>query len=249
MKILVAIKRVPDFKTQVRLKADRSGIETANVKMSINPFCEIAVEEAVRLKEKGLAQEIVVVSIGAAASQEILRTALAMGADRALLVQTEAEIQPLNAARILAAVVQKEAPQIVMLGKQAIDSDNNQVGQMLAGLLNWPQGTFASQLQLEGESLQVTREIDGGLETVLLKLPAVITTDLRLNEPRYISLPSIVQAKRKPLDLLSLETLGLSLSAGLKTLKLSVPEKKRNALRVENAAELVRRLKEEAKVL
>jgi len=249
MKILVAIKRVPDFKTAVRLKADGSGIETTNVKMSINPFDEIAIEEAVRLKEKGLAQELVVTSIGNNSLQEILRTALAMGADRAVLVQTEAEIQPLNAAKILAALALKEAPHLILLGKQAIDTDNNQTGQMLAGLLNWPQGTFASKLQIEGETVEVTREIDGGLETLNLKLPAVITTDLRLNEPRYISLPNIVQAKRKPLELLPLESLGLQLSAGVKLLKLSVPEKRRTAVRVENAAELVRRLKEEAKVL
>jgi len=249
MKILVAIKRVPDFKTAVRLKADGSGIETTNVKMSINPFDEIAIEEAVRLKEKGLAQELVVTSIGNNSLQEILRTALAMGADRAVLVQTEAEIQPLNAAKILAALALKEAPHLILLGKQAIDTDNNQTGQMLAGLLNWPQGTFASKLQIEAETVEVTREIDGGLETLNLKLPAVITTDLRLNEPRYISLPNIVQAKRKPLELLPLESLGLQLSAGVKLLKLSVPEKRRTAVRVENAAELVRRLKEEAKVL
>ncbi len=249
MKILVAVKRVPDFKTSVRLKADGSGIETVNVKMSINPFDEIAIEEAVRLKEQGTAKEVIVVSIGDVALQEILRTALAMGADRALLVRTEEEVQPLSVARILAAVVQKEAPQLVILGKQAIDSDNNQVGQMLAGLLNWPQGCFASRLRFEGAGLQVTREIDGGLETLALSLPAVITTDLRLNEPRYISLPNIVQAKRKLLEVLPLETLAVSLSCGMKVLKLSVPEKKRNAVRVENAAELVRLLKEEAKVL
>jgi len=249
MKILIAIKRVPDSKTSIRVKADGSGIETANVKMSMNPFDEIAVEEAVRLKEKGLAQELVVVSIGSPASQEVLRTALAMGADRALLLATEAEIQPFNAARLLAAVVQREAPHLVLLGKQAIDTDNNQVGQMLAGLLNWPQGTFASELRFEGEALQVTREIDGGLETLQVKLPAVITTDLRLNEPRYISLPNIVQAKRKPLEVLSLESLGVSLLPGLEVVKLVVPEKKRKAVRVENAAELVRCLKEEAKVI
>lgn len=249
MKILVAIKRVPDFKTNVRVKADGSGIETANVKMAINPFDEIAVEEAVRLKEKGLAQEVVVVSIGTQAVQEVLRTALAMGADRAILVQTEAELQPLNAAKTLAALALKEMPQLIILGKQAIDTDNNQVGQMLAGLLNWPQGTFASQLLLESDNLQVTREIDGGLETLALKLPAVITTDLRLNEPRYISLPNIVQAKRKLIDLMTLESLGLQLTSGVKLLKLSVPVKQRTAVRVENVAELVRRLREEAKVL
>ncbi len=249
MKIIVAVKRVPDFKTKVRVKADGSGIETANVKMSMNPFDEIAVEEAVCLKEKGVAQEVIAVSIGSAASQEILRSALAMGADRALLVQTENAVQPLNAAKILAAIVQKEMPQFVILGKQAIDSDNNQVGQMLAGLLNWPQGTFASRLQVEEAGVEVTREIDGGLETLFLKLPAVLTTDLRLNGPRYISLPNIVQAKKKPLDFIPLESLSVQLSPEVKIIKLSVPEKKRKLVRVENAAELVRRLKDEAKVL
>lgn len=249
MKILVAVKRVPDFKAQVRVKADGLSMDTANVKMSMNPFDEIAVEEAVRLKEKGLAQEVFVVSIGSTQSQEILRTSLAMGADRALLLQTDLEIQPLNAAKLLAALVQKENPQLVIVGKQAIDTDNNQVGQMLAGLLNWPQGTFASKLEIEGEKLEVTREIDGGLETLLLQLPAVVTTDLRLNEPRYISLPNIVQAKRKPLDLLPMESLGVMLSPGVTLVKLRSPEKKRKALRLENAAELVLRLKEEAKVI
>jgi electron transfer flavoprotein beta subunit len=219
------------------------------VKMSINPFDEIALEEAIRLKEKQLAKEVIVVSIGANTSQEILRTALAMGADRALLVPVEGEVQPLNAAKILAALVLKEEPQLVILGKQAIDTDNNQVGQMLAGLLNWPQGTFASELALTAHELKVTREIDGGLETLNLKLPAVITTDLRLNEPRYISLPNIVQAKRKPLDLVSLEMLKLELTPGVKLLKMTLPEKRRTAVRVENVAELVRLLKEEAKVL
>lgn len=249
MKVLVGVKRVPDYKTTVRIKADGGGIETANVKMSMNPFDEIAVEEAIRFKEKGLAEEVVVVSIGTSASQEILRMALAMGADRALLVQTEIALQPLNAAKILAAIVEREAPQLLILGKQAIDTDNNQVGQMVAGLLNWSQGTFASQLKLEEGGLEVTREVDGGLELLFLKLPAVITTDLRLNEPRYISLPNIVQAKRKPLDILPLDALGIQLSPEVKVLKLTMPEKKRNAVLVANAAELLRCLKEEAKVL
>ena len=249
MKVVVAIKRVPDFKTNVRVKADGSGIETANVKMSMNPFDEIAVEEAVRLKEKGQVEELIVISIGSPATQETLRAALAMGADRAVLVQTEAAVQPLQTAKILAAFVLKEAPQLVILGKQAIDTDNNQVGQMLAGLLKWPQGTFVSQLQVEEKGFQVTREVDGGLETLFLKRPAVITTDLRLNEPRYISLPNIVQAKRKPLEVISIESFNIQLSLGIRVLKLSVPEKRRHTVRVENAAELVRRLKEEAKVL
>src|SRR5579864_5893828 len=190
MKVLVAVKRVIDFAAHIRVKKDETGVETANVKMSMNPFDEIAVEEAVRLKEQGIAKEIVVVSIGVSQNQETLRTALAMGADRAILVETEKEIQPLAAAKILQAVAQKESPQIIILGKQAIDTDNNQVGQMLAGLLNWPQGTFASKLEMEGNHAIVTREIDGGLETLRLKLPAVVTTDLRLNEPRYLSLPN-----------------------------------------------------------
>ncbi|HSW70894.1 MAG TPA: electron transfer flavoprotein subunit beta/FixA family protein [Gammaproteobacteria bacterium] len=249
MKILVAIKRVPDFKTNIRLRADGSAIETTNVKMSMNPFDEIAVEEALRLKEKGLARELVVISIGPPATQEILRTALAMGADRAILVQTEIEIQPLQAATILASFVPKEAPELIILGKQAIDTDNNQVGQMLAGLLKWPQGTFASELRVEEKGIQVTREIDGGLETLFLKLPAVVTTDLRLNEPRYISLPNIVRAKQKPLEMHTLESLGIELSAGIKLLKLSLPEKKRHTRYLENVTELVRCLKEEAKVL
>ncbi len=249
MKILVSIKRVPDFKTAVRVKTDGSGIETATAKMVMNPFDEIAVEEAVRLKEKGKANEIVVVSIGSPASQETLRAALAMGADRAIFVQTELEIQPLAAAKILRAVTLKEAPQLVILGKQAIDTDNNQTGQMLAGLLQWPQGTFASKIEVENTRVRVTREIDGGLEILDLNMPAVITTDLRLNEPRYISLPNIMQAKRKPLELLLADSFGIDLTPRIKIVKMSVPVKQRASVRVANGAELLRLLKEEAKVL
>ena len=249
MKILVAVKRVPDFKTTIRLKADASQIETTNVKMSMNPFDEIALEEALRLKEKGVATEIVAVTLGACACQEVLRTALAMGADRAILVETQTEVQPLTAAKLLKALVLKEKPSLVLLGKQAIDTDNNQTGQMLAGLLKWAQGTFISQVQVEGGSLSVTREIDGGLETLTLRLPAVLTSDLRLNEPRYISLPNIMQAKRKPLEVLAVESLAVAVTPSLTLLKLVMPEKRRTTIRVHSAEELVKRLKEEAKVL
>src|SRR3990167_2985998 len=249
MKIIVAVKRVMDYKTSVRLKADGSGVETANVKMTMNPFDEIAVEEAVRLKEKGLATEIIATSIGVDACQETLRTALAMGADRAIFVKTETEIQPLAAAKILQKIVESEMPQLVILGKQAIDTDNNQVGQMLAALLNWPQGTFASKVELHDGGVSVTREIDGGLETLFLQLPAVITTDLRLNEPRYISLPSIVQSKRKPLTIIQADTLAIDFVACIKTLAVTIPEKRRAGIRVENAAELVKLLKNEAQVI
>lgn len=249
MKILVAVKRVVDYKASIRIKSDGSGVDTANVKMSMNPFDEIAVEEALRLKEKGIAQEIIVVSIGTDTSQEILRTALAMGADHAILVKTDIEIQPLAAAKILKNLAEKEAAQLIILGKQAIDTDNNQVGQMLAGLLNWPQGTFASELQFHDSGVSVTREIDGGLETLFLKLPAVITTDLRLNEPRYISLPNIVQAKKKPLTITPADDFNLKLTPHVKTLSVALPEKRRAGVRLENAAELVNRLKNEAQVI
>lgn len=249
MKILVAIKRVPDFKATIRVKADGSGVETAQVKMVMNPFDEIAMEEALRLKEKGQVKEVIAVSIGTDAVQETLRSALAMGADRAILVQTGLEIQPLVAAKILQAIIVKEMPQLIILGKQAVDTDHNQTGQMLAGLLHWPQGTFVSAVVLEGNHVQVTREIDGGLETLVLQLPAVITTDLRLNVPRYLSLPSIMQAKRRPLDIVALDTLPVNLVSGLKLLKMVVPEKRRAQIHVANCLELVRRLKEEAKVL
>ncbi len=248
MKILIAVKRVIDFNAVIRVKTDESGVETAHVKMTMNPFDEIAVEEAVRLKEKGLAKEICVVSIGGEACQEVLRTALAMGADKAILVKTENEMQPLAVANILKSLALQESSDLVMVGKQAIDSDDNQVGQMVAGLLHWPQGTFASKLSFHDKGVSVTREIDGGLETLFMSLPAVITTDLRLNEPRYISLPNIVQAKRKPLTMIAADTLQVDLSTHLTTLRVTAPEKRRSGVRLENAAELVKRL-EEAQVL
>jgi electron transfer flavoprotein beta subunit len=249
MKILVAVKRVIDYKASIRVKADGSGVETTNVKMSMNPFDEIAVEEAVKLKEQGKASEIIIVSIGGDACQEIVRTALAMGGDRGILVKAETEIQPLAAAKILKAIIQQESPGLVILGKQAIDTDNNQVGQMLAALLNWSQGTFASNLNFHDEGVSVTREIDGGLETLFLNLPAVITTDLRLNEPRYISLPNIVQAKRKPIATITAESLNLDIVPRVQTLKVAAPEKRRSGVRLENAADLVKRLKNEAQVI
>lgn len=249
MKILVAVKRVIDYKATIRVKPDGSGVETQNVKMSMNPFDEIAVEEAVKLKEKGLATEVVAVSIGTDTCQETLRTALAMGADRAIQVKTDLDIQPLAAAKLLRGLAEKESPQLIILGKQAIDTDNNQTGQMLAALLNWPQGTFASKLQFRDNGVSVTREIDGGLETDFLNLPAVVTTDLRLNEPRYISLPNIVQAKRKPLEVIAAETLATDLAPRLKTIKVSSPEKRRAGVKLDSAAELVKRLKHEAQVI
>lgn len=249
MKILVPVKRVIDYTVQIRVKSDQSGVETANVKMSMNPFDEIAVEEAVRLKEKGIATEIIAISIGGQSCQETLRTALAMGADRAILVETSAEIQPLAAAKILKAVTVKETPQLVILGKQAIDSDNNQTGQMLAGLLNWPQGTFASKVVIENNQVTVTREIDGGLETVLLTLPAVITTDLRLNEPRYLSLPNIMQSKRKPITIVPVAEFQVDIEPRLHTLKVTTPEKRRAGVKVANVKELVEKLKQEAQVI
>lgn len=249
MKILVAIKRVVDYKAAIRIKPDGSGVETANIKMSMNPFDEIAVEEAIRLKEKGIATEVIVTSIGPEINQEILRTALAMGADRAILIKTDIEIQPLAAAKILKAIVAQESPQLVILGKQAIDTDNNQVGQMLAALLNWAQGTFVSKLDFHDNGVSATREIDGGLETLFLTLPAVITTDLRLNEPRYISLPNIVQAKRKPITITAADTFNLDLTPRIKTLKVTAPEKRRSGVKLENAVELVKKLKQEAQVI
>jgi len=249
MKILVAIKRVVDYKASIRIKADGSGVETANVKMSMNPFDEIAVEEALRIKEKGLANEVIVVSMGSDACQETLRTALAMGADRAILVKSETEIQPLAAAKILTSISQQELPGLIILGKQAIDTDNNQVGQMLAALLNWPQGTFASKLHFHDNGVSVTREIDGGLETLFLNLPAVITTDLRLNEPRYISLPNIVLAKKKSLVVISAESLNVDISPRIQTLQVKAPTKRHSGVRLKNAADLVTRLKHEAQVI
>lgn len=249
MKVLVAVKRVVDFSTHIRVKADESGVETSHAKMTMNPFDEIAVEEAVRLKEKKLVTEIIAVSIGMSQCQETLRTALAMGADRGILVETEIEIQPLAAAHILHSIISTETPSLVILGKQAIDSDHNQVGQMLAGLLHWPQGTFASKIEMEGQNVRVTREIDGGLETLQLKLPAVITTDLRLNDPRYLSLPNIVQAKRKPIHMIPVAQFNLNVQPRLKTLKVSAPKKSRAGKKIENVAELVAKLKHEAQVI
>lgn len=249
MKILVAVKRVIDYKATIRVKSDGSGIETTNVKMAMNPFDEIAVEEAVRLKEKGIAKEIIAVSIGADACQETLRTALAMGADRAILLKTEHNIEPLIAAKLLQSLVLRERPNIVILGKQAIDTDNNQVGQMLAALLSWPQGTFASKLQVEGNEVLVTREIDGGLQTLALTLPAVVTTDLRLNEPRYLSLPNIVKSKQKPLENLAADSLGVDLTAHYETIKVAPPKKRSGGCKVATVAELVDRLRNEAQVI
>ena len=249
MKVLVPVKRVVDYNVKVRVKADGSGVETANVKMSMNPFDEIAVEEAVRLKEAGKATEIVVVSVGVAQAQETLRTALAMGADRAILVQTDVETQPLAVAKVLKALVDKEAPGMVILGKQAIDDDCNQTGQMLAALLGWGQGTFASKVEAAGDAVAVTREIDGGLEVVSLKLPAVVTADLRLNEPRYASLPNIMKAKKKPLETVTPDALGVDVTPRLKTVKVAEPAKRQAGIKVPDVATLVDKLKNEARVI
>ncbi|PNG27809.1 electron transfer flavoprotein subunit beta/FixA family protein [Methylocella silvestris] len=249
MKALVAVKRVIDYNVKIRVKADNSGVETANVKFSANPFDEIAVEEAVRLKESGSVSEIIVVTIGPAAAQDVLRSALAIGADRAILIETGEEIQPLAVAKILKALCEREAPQIAILGKQAIDDDSNQTGQALAALLGWPQGTFASKLVIANGRAEVTREIDGGLETLSLTLPAVVTTDLRLNEPRYASLPNIMKAKKKPLDIIPAATLGLDLAPRLATLRVEAPPKRSAGIRVKTVAELVDKLKTEAKVI
>jgi electron transfer flavoprotein beta subunit len=249
MKVLVSVKRVVDFNVKVRVKADGSGVETANVKMSMNPFDEIAVEEAVRLKEAGTASEIVVVSCGTTACQETLRTALAIGADRAILVETDVELQPLAVAKLLQKVVLKENPGVVILGKQAIDDDSNQTGQMLAALLGWPQATFASKMKLNGEKAEVTREVDGGLETISIKVPAVVTTDLRLNEPRYVTLPNIMKAKKKTLEMLKPDVLGVDVSPRLSILKVTEPPKRKAGSKVADAKALVDKLRNEAKVL
>jgi electron transfer flavoprotein beta subunit len=249
MKILVPVKRVVDYNVKIRAKADGSGVETANVKMSMNPFDEIAVEEAVRLKEAGRVSEIIAVSLGTQACQETLRTALAMGADRAILVQTDAELQPLAVAKALKAVVEREQPRLVIMGKQAIDDDCNQTGQMLAALLGWPQGTFASRVVPGDGTVHVTREIDGGLETVELTLPAVVTTDLRLNEPRYASLPNIMKAKKKPLETLAPADLGVEVTPRLKTLKVAEPPRRQAGIKVSSVAELVDKLRNEARVI
>ncbi|MFO7704413.1 MAG: electron transfer flavoprotein subunit beta/FixA family protein [Halopseudomonas sp.] len=249
MKILVAVKRVVDYNVKVRVKADNSAVDLANVKMSMNPFCEIAVEEAVRLKEKGVATEVIAVSVGPIAAQEQLRTALALGADRAILVESADELSSLAIAKLLKAVVDKEQPQLVILGKQAIDSDNNQTGQMLAALSGYAQGTFASAVEVSGDSVKVTREIDGGLQTVELKLPAIVTTDLRLNEPRYASLPNIMKAKKKPMENLKPEDLGVSVSSTVKTVKVEAPAARSAGIKVKSVDELIDKLKNEAKVI
>jgi electron transfer flavoprotein beta subunit len=249
MKALVSVKRVVDYNVKVRVKADGTGVETANVKMSMNPFDEIAVEEAVRLKEAGVVTEIVAVSAGAAACQETLRTALAIGADRAILVETDADLQPLAVAKLLQALCDKESPQLVILGKQAIDDDSNQTGQMLAALLKWPQATFASKVQVENGKATVTREVDGGLETIALKLPAIITTDLRLNEPRYVTLPNIMKAKKKSLENLKPDALGVDVKPRLQTLKVVEPAKRKAGVKVPDAKTLVDKLRNEAKVI
>src|ERR671931_1273516 len=243
MKVLVAVKRVVDFNVKVRVKADNTGVETANVKMSMNPFDEIAVEEAVRLKEAGSATEIVAVSCGVAQCQETLRTALAIGADRAILVETAVELQPLAVAKLLKAICQKESPQLVIMGKQAIDDDSNQTGQMLAALLGWPQATFASKLKISGEKAEVTREVDGGLETDSIKLPAIVTTDLRLNEPRYVTLPNIMKAKKKTLEVLKPDALGVDVSRRLDTLKVVEPPKRKAGVKVADAKAVIDKLR------
>ena len=249
MKLLVAVKRVIDYNVKIRVKSDRSGVETANVKMSMNPFDEIGVEEAVRLKEAGIVTEIVAVSIGPAPVQETIRTALAMGADRGIQIETDADIQPLAVAKLLKAVADKEQPRLIILGKQAIDDDSNATGQMLAALLGWPQGTFASKLKIDGDKAMVTREVDGGLETEELKLPALITTDLRLNEPRYASLPNIMKAKKKPIDTVSPDDLGVDVTPRLVTLKVEEPAKRQAGVKVKTVAELVDKLHNEARVI
>ena len=249
MKILTPIKRVVDFTVKVRVKPDGSGVDLDNVKMSMNPFDEIAVEEAIRLKERGVATEVIAVSLGSATCQETLRTALAMGADRAILVETDKELEPLAVAKLLKQIVLKEEPQLVILGKQAIDDDSNQTGQMLAALLDWPQGTFASKLEVAAGKATVTREIDGGLETLELPLPAIITTDLRLNEPRYTTLPNIMKAKKRPLDILKAADLQTDMTPRLKTLKVEAPHPRKPGIKVNSVEELITKLRDEAKVI
>jgi len=249
MKVLVAVKRVVDYNVKVRVKSDQSGVDIANVKMSMNPFDEIAVEEAVRLKEAGIVSEVIVFSAGPQQCQETLRTALAIGADRAILLETDTELQPLAVAKLLQAIYQKEQVQLIILGKQAIDDDSNQTGQMLAALLNFPQATFASKVSIADGKAQVTREVDGGLETVSISLPAVITTDLRLNEPRYVTLPNIMKAKKKQLDVLKPEDLGVDIAPRLKTIRVEEPPKRTAGIKVPDVASLIDKLKNEAKVL
>lgn len=249
MKVLVAVKRVIDYNVKARVKADNSDVDLANVKMALNPFCEIAIEEAVRLKEAGTADEVVVVSIGDKSCEEQIRTALALGADRGIRVDVETNPDSLSVAKLLAKIVEKEAPGMVILGKQAIDSDNNQTGQMLAALLDRPQGTFASEVEVTGDSINVTREIDGGLQTVNLAMPAVVTTDLRLNEPRYASLPNIMKAKRKPLDVLTTDELGVSVVSNLQLLRVDPPSERQAGIKVSSVDELVEKLRNDAKVI
>ncbi len=249
MRVLVAVKRVVDFNVKVRVKADQTGVETANIKMSMNPFDEIGIEEALRLREAGTADEVIAVSLGVQQCQETIRTALAMGADRGVHVLSDAELQPLAVAKLLQAVVARENPGLVILGKQAIDDDCNQTGQMLAALLGWPQGTFASKLALADGKIEVTREVDGGLQTLVLDLPAVITTDLRLNEPRYASLPNIMKAKKKPIEQLTPDQLGVDVAPRLETLAVVEPPKRATGVKVDSVAELVDRLRNEAKVI
>ena len=249
MKVLVGVKRVVDYNVKVRVRVDGTGVETANVKMSMNPFDEIAVEEAIRMKEAGTADEIVAVSMGVRQCQETIRTALAMGADRGIHVMTDEELQPLAVAKLFKALVERESPGLVILGKQAIDDDSNQTGQMLAALLGWPQGTFASEIVLGGDGAEVTREVDGGLETVGLSIPAVVTTDLRLNEPRYASLPNIMKAKKKPIDQIAVDELGVDVAPRLETLKVEDPPARAGGRKVESVEELVDKLKNEAGVI
>ena len=249
MKVLVPVKRVVDYNVKVRVKSDGTGVDIANVKMSMNPFDEIAVEEAVRLKEKGVVTEVIAVSCGVTQCQETLRTAMAIGADRAILVQTDAELQPLAVAKLLKGLVDKEQPGLVILGKQAIDDDANQTGQMLAALADLPQATFASKVEVAGDKATVTREVDGGMETVALILPAVITTDLRLNEPRFVTLPNIMKAKKKPLDTVTPEDLGVDVAPRIKTLKVAEPAGRQAGVKVPDVATLVEKLKNEAKVI
>jgi len=249
MKALVAVKRVVDYNVKIRVKPDQSGVELQNVKMSMNPFDEIAVEEGVRLKEAGKVEELIAVSIGPAQSQETIRTALAMGADRGILVETDDEVQPLGVAKILKAIVEKESPDLVIVGKQAIDDDSNQTAQMLAALMDWPQATFASELEIADGEASVTREVDGGLETIKVKMPMVMSTDLRLNEPRYASLPNIMKAKKKPIDTTNPGDLGVDIAPRLKTLKVEEPPKRQGGVTVADVAELVDKLKNESKVI
>ncbi len=249
MKVLVAVKRVIDYNVKVRVKSDNTGVDLNNVKMAVNPFCEIAIEEAVRMKEAGTAEEVVAVSIGPKVCQEQLRTALALGVDRAILVETDEELQPLSVAKVLKAVYDKEQPGLVILGKQSIDDDNNQTGQMFAALAGLPQGTFASKVELDGDKVKVTREIDGGLQTVALNSPAIVTTDLRLNEPRYASLPNIMKAKKKPMDTTTPDELGVEIKQTFRTLKVEPPEERQGGIKVETVDELVDKLKNEAKVI